>query len=106
MRIVHEGLKPLLFQRAIKERQAGRNRVIKNNAPDGGGNHSLNVFLHSRTQNVLWVVLLSEVDQITLNSQLDWRLRGNFFRVQSQEHFLKRREDTAFALAPDLSRVK
>jgi hypothetical protein len=42
-------------------------------------------------------VLLSQIDQVAGNAQLDWRLGRYFLRVERQENFLHRGEDTAFA---------
>src|SRR5262249_46344155 len=84
VRIVNERLQTLLLQRAVDERQAGRYRIVKDDATDGGVNYPANVVLNRRTQDVLRIVFLNEVDQIALNAQLDWCLCRNFAGVECE----------------------
>src|ERR1044071_6429792 len=98
VRIVNERLQTFLLQRAVDERQAGRNRIVKEHATDSRIDHAADVVLNSRTQNVLRIVFLNEVDQVALNAQLDRCLSRNFAGVEREQHFFERSEYTPFTL--------
>src|SRR6185369_6061265 len=87
VRVVNERLQAFFLQRAVDEWQAGRNRIVKDDATDGRVNYAAYVVLNCRTQDVLRIMFLHEVDQIALNAEFDRRLSCYFTGVERQQHF-------------------
>ena len=84
MRVVNQRLQTLFLQRAVNKRQAGRNRVIEDDTSDSSVDDTPHVFLRRRAEDVLRVVFLGQIDQVTLDAQFDRSLRRNFLRIQSK----------------------
>src|SRR6185503_14402497 len=74
VRVVNERLQAFLLQRAVDEWQTSRNRIVKDDATDGRINDAADVVLNCRTQDVLRIVFLHEVDQVALDAEFDRRL--------------------------------
>src|SRR5262249_9654545 len=84
VRIVNERLQSLLLQRAVDEGEASRNRIVKDHAADGRVDNATHIVLNRGAQDVLRVVFLDEVNQITLDTEFDWSLGCDFVRIKRE----------------------
>src|SRR5260370_32676087 len=80
---------PLLFQRAVDERKSRWNGVVKDYAADGRVNDAPDIVLHGASEDILRVVLLRQIDQVSLNTQLDRGLGRNLACVKCEQHFFQ-----------------
>ena len=101
--IVDELPNALLLQKTIDEGEALGKVIVQDRAPDGGV-HVLPLKLHRlRVNNVLIVVRLRQVNDLTCVTQANRRQRFQLAGIERQHYFFAVGEDAALALRARLA---